>query len=40
MDFLASEKAPEIHIEVNYSVRPFAEVEKEYLALFDSLVRE
>ena len=35
-----SEKAPEIHIEVNYSVRPFAEVEKEYLALFDSLVRE
>ena len=29
---------PEIHIDVDYTVRPFSDVEKEYLALFDSLM--
>ena len=31
---------PVIHIDIDYAVRPFADVEREYLALFDSLVSE
>lgn len=28
---------PRIHMEIDYTVRPFSDVEREYLALFDSL---
>ena len=32
--------APDIHIGIDYTVRPFADVEREYLSLFESLTGE
>lgn len=33
-------EAPAIHIDIDYTVRSFADVEREYLSLFDSLTGE
>ena len=35
-----SEKKPEVHISIDYKVRPFEEVEKEYLELFYYFMRK
>ena len=35
-----SGEAPKLHIELDYTVRPFAEVEQEYLELFKELYNE
>jgi hypothetical protein len=32
-------KQPEIHIDMDYTVRPFEEVEEEYLKMFHSLMK-
>ena len=36
----ATSEKPEIHINLNYTVRPFEEVEEEYLSIYEKYIQK